>query len=95
MLGISQGSTACGIANVAVANAGIAAAFSEGWFSDPGALVDVFLWAALLAAISAFGYVVARSLRRTWAGTLAALLPFVVALYFFYQNVNRLLPPNL
>ncbi|MGK0425322.1 MAG: sortase A [Ilumatobacter sp.] len=23
------------------------------------------------------------------------LLPFIVALYFFFQNVNRLLPPNL
>ena len=23
------------------------------------------------------------------------IVPFVVVLYFFFQNVNRLLPPNL
>jgi len=27
-------------------------------------------------------------------GVLAAVAPFLVALYFFYQNVNRLLPPG-
>ena len=29
------------------------------------------------------------------AGTLPALIPFAFALYRFYAEVNRLLPPNL
>ena len=35
--------------------------------------------------------------RRTrwWVGAAAAVLPFLVPLYFFYENVNRLLPPNI
>jgi sortase A len=28
-------------------------------------------------------------------GALAGVVPFVVALYFFFENVNRLLPPNI
>jgi sortase A len=79
----------------AVANAGIADAFAEGWFSDPGAPLHVGLWALLLAAIGALAYLISRSLRRVWAGALIAVIPFLVTLYFFYQNVNRLLPPNL
>jgi sortase A len=45
-----------------------------------------------VAAIAVGGYFVARALRRYWAGFAVAAVPFVVALYFFYQNVNRLLP---
>ncbi len=70
-------------------------AFSDGWFSDPGANVHVGLWGALLALIGTIAYAVSRRLRRDWAGALVGLLPFVVTLYFFFQNVNRLLPPNL
>jgi hypothetical protein len=28
-------------------------------------------------------------------GIAVAIVPFALALFFFYQNVNRLLPPNL
>jgi hypothetical protein len=28
-------------------------------------------------------------------GIVAGVVPFIIALFFFYQNVNRLLPPNL
>ncbi len=77
------------------ANAGAADAFSDGWFSDPGAYPQVALWAAVLIAIWAGAYLLARHFRRTWLGIAAAIVPFVVALYFFYQNVNRMLPPNL
>lgn len=79
----------------AAVNAGIADAFSEGWFSDPAANLQVGLWGLILAAIALGAYLVSRRLRRDWAGGLIALLPFVVTLYFFFQNVNRLLPPNL
>ena len=76
-------------------DAGIADAFSDSWFSDPGADAQVGLWGAVLSAIALASYAVSRSLRRDWAGLLFGIVPFTVALYFFFQNVNRLLPPNL
>ncbi|MFK7919586.1 MAG: class E sortase [Ilumatobacter sp.] len=76
-------------------NEGIADAFSESWFSDPGANPQVGLWGAVLAAIALAAYAISRRLRRDWAGFAIGVLPFVLALYFFFQNVNRLLPPNL
>ena len=36
-----------------------------------------------------------RLARRNWVGALVGIVPFVVALYFFLQNVNRLLPAAL
>ncbi|WP_395155801.1 sortase [Ilumatobacter sp.] len=77
------------------ANEGIADAFSEGWFSDPSANGQVGIWGVALSAIAAGAYLISRKLRRDWAGALIGMLPFIVTLYFFFQNVNRLLPPNL
>jgi sortase A len=48
-----------------------------------------------LTAISIGAYLISRRFRRDWAGALAGIVPFVVALYFFFQNVNRLLPAAL
>ena len=48
-----------------------------------------------LSAVALGAYFVSRKLRRDWAGLLVGIVPFVVVLYFFFQNVNRLLPPNL
>jgi len=76
-------------------NEGIADAFSESWFSDPGANSQVGLWGAVLAAVALAAYLISRRFRRDWVGLAIGLLPFVVTLYFFFQNVNRLLPPNL
>ena len=76
-------------------NAGIADAFSEGWFSDPGANSQVLLWGLALAAIGILSYLLSRRAKRDWVGLLIGIGPFVVTLYFFFQNVNRLLPPNL
>ena len=39
--------------------------------------------------------VLSHKVRRYWVGVLAGFVPFIVVLYFFYENVNRLLPPNL
>jgi sortase A len=76
-------------------NEGIADAFSEGWFSDSGANSQVALWGAVLAAVALAASLISRRFRRDWLGLAIGLLPFVVTLYFFFQNVNRLLPPNL
>jgi sortase A len=70
-------------------------AFSDGWFSDPGANSQVGLWGLLLAAIGIGSYLLSRQVKRDWVGLLVGVGPFVVTLYFFFQNVNRLLPPNL
>jgi sortase A len=45
--------------------------------------------------IALAGYRVARRFRRVWVGYAVGCIPFVVCLYFFYQNINRLLPPGL
>ncbi len=77
------------------ANDGIADAFAEGWFSDPSANSQVALWGVVLVLISVGAYLVSRKARRDWVGLLVGIVPFTIALYFFFQNVNRLLPPGL
>ena len=57
--------------------------------------VDPPSWAVVLVTIAAVFYLVSRAAKRWWVGFAVATLPFLVTLYFFYQNVNRLLPPNL
>lgn len=74
---------------------GSADAFSHGWFSDRGAFAQVAAWGIALTALAVGAYLVSRTLRRNWAGALVGVVPFVVALYFFFQNVNRLLPAAL
>jgi sortase A len=70
-------------------------AFSEGWFADKAAWPQIILWGLALVAVATFGWWLARFWRREWVGALAAFVPFFVCLYFFFQNVNRLLPPGL
>ncbi len=73
----------------------IADAFAEGWFSDPGANSQVALWGLALTVISIGAYLISRKTRHDSIGFLVGIVPFAIALYFFFQNVNRLLPPNL
>jgi sortase A len=47
----------------------------------------------LVVALAAWR--LALLLRRRWLAPIAAVLPFVIVLYFFYENVARLLPPNI
>lgn len=70
-------------------------AFDRGWFSDPSAWPHVLMWGSALTAVTVLAYLAARATRRTWVGLLVGVAPFVFVLYFFFQNVNRLLPPNL
>lgn len=70
-------------------------AFADGWFSDSTAIAPAILWGLALAGIAAGIYLLSRKVRRYWVGVLAGFAPFIVVLYFFYENVNRLLPPNL
>jgi sortase A len=70
-------------------------AFVDGWFSDTSAIAPAFLWGLVLAGVALGIYLLSRKVRRYWVGVLAGFVPFIVVLYFFYENVNRLLPPNL
>ena len=91
---LGAGAAAGGLGSVAV-NTEIADAFSEGWFSDPGANGQVLLWGLALAAVGIGSYLLSRRTKRDWVGLTVGIVPFLVVLYFFFQNVNRLLPPNL
>ncbi len=77
------------------ANAGIADAFSDGWFSDPAANLQVGLWGVAVGTVALAAYALSRRFRHDLLGLAVGSIPFTLALYFFFQNVNRLLPPNL
>lgn len=66
-----------------------------GWFNDSDAWTPVALWGSALAAIGLGAYLVSRKLRRNWVGALVGIVPFVVALYFFFENLIRLMPSAL
>jgi sortase A len=99
--GTTVASPAATVATVAPTTAASASgtssadALEQGWFDDSAAWPQVALWAAVLIAISLVAWRIGRALGRSWVGALIAAAPFVVALYFFFENVNRLLPPNL
>jgi sortase A len=69
--------------------------FRNAWFSDPDAIPQVLLWGFVLTAVWVGIYVISRRFRSYWIGIPIGFVPFVVVLYFFFENVNRLLPPNL
>jgi sortase A len=70
-------------------------AFAQGWFEDDDAWPQIALWAAALTIIALLAHQVSKRTRHTSIGFLAGVAPFLFCLYFFYQNVNRLLPPGL
>ncbi len=70
-------------------------AFNNRWFSDKEALPQVVLWAGSCTAIVVAAYQIAKRFRNSWIGLAVGIVPFVVGLYFFYENVNRLLPAAL
>lgn len=70
-------------------------AFSAGWFHDTAAIPHVIGWGALLLGLWGGARMLARRRRSLLVGWGVAIVPFVASLYFFYENVNRLLPPNL
>jgi sortase A len=79
----------------AAAPAEVGDAFSQGWFDDRAAFVQIALWGLALTLISIGSYRISRRYRHDSFGFMVGIFPFLVALYFFFQNVNRLLPPGL
>jgi sortase A len=80
---------------VPAAPAGSVDAFSKGWFSDKGAPPQVALWGLGLTAVSLIAWQLSRKTRRNLVGLAVGIVPFFFVLYFFYENVNRLLPPSI
>ena len=70
-------------------------ALSRGWFSDPSAIPQTLLWGLLELLIVIGAWQVAKKFRNRFIGVAVGFIPFFVVLYFVFQNVNRLLPPNL
>ena len=69
-------------------------ALNQGWFSDSTAYLPVALWGLALIVAALLTWMLSRKTRRL-IGFAASVLPFIVLLYFWFENVNRLLPPNL
>ena len=69
-------------------------AFSSGWFSDDAAWPQIALWGFALTAFSLAMTWLGRRTRR-WISLVVGIAPFVVLLYFWFENVNRMMPPNL
>ena len=72
------------------------ASFEDGWFSDKGGIPHTLAWAAALLALWFGSKLLVRRTGTKWfvAYPIAAL-PFVIGLYFFYENLSRLLPPGV
>jgi sortase A len=70
-------------------------AFSGGWFDDMAAIPQIIGWGLILVAIVMGAYLLGRHFRRLTVSVVAGVVPFVVALYFWYENIYRLLPPGL
>ena len=70
-------------------------AFSGGWFDDMAAVPQIIGWGLMLIAIVIGAYLLGRRVRRLSVSILTGLVPFVIALYFWYENIYRLLPPGL
>ncbi|MEY4360831.1 MAG: hypothetical protein RL391_137 [Actinomycetota bacterium] len=71
--------------------------FDAGWFSDTDAWPDLLVWLIVELALILGLFRISRRLDRrgrivAWA---AGIVPGLVVLYFVFQNVSRLLPPNL
>jgi sortase A len=69
-------------------------AFGGGWFHDDGAWLQIALWGGALILLAVACRKISRHFRHDSIGIAAVVIPFVICLYFFYQNVNRLLPPG-
>ena len=70
-------------------------AFAKGWFSDKNAAPQVGLWGIVVSLIALGAWQLSKKTDRNWVGLGVGIIPFLVALYFFYENVNRLLPPTI
>jgi sortase A len=70
-------------------------ALTDGWFHDPDAWPHIAAWGAVCLLTAYVAYRISRRFRSYAIGWGICAVPFLLVLYFLYQNVNRLLPPGL
>lgn len=70
-------------------------ALSQGWFSDLSAIPHTAMWSLVEILILWGAWQVAKKFRKRLIGVAVGFVPFFVVLYFVFENINRLLPPNL
>ena len=70
-------------------------ALSQGWFGDPSAIPHAAMWSLAELLILCGAWQVAKKFRNRLIGVAVGFAPFFVVLYFVFENINRLLPPNL
>lgn len=69
--------------------------WSAGWFEDSAAWPQIAMWGAGVLGLFILFRLVSRWTRHYSIGFLLCVAPFLVCLYFFYQNLNRLLPAGI
>lgn len=70
-------------------------AFSDGWFSDTAAIPHALAWGFALFLVGLGAYFAGKAAKRLYVCFLVGFVPFLIVMYFFFENVNRLLPPGL
>ena len=69
--------------------------FSAGWFHNSTALVQAIIWMVILLGIRTLVIRVSQRRKSWWPMLPVGLFPAAIGLYFFYLNINNLVPPNL
>jgi len=69
--------------------------FSGGWFDDTDAILPSILWGLGLLGVGVAAYFIGKSAKRLYVSFLVGAIPFLLVLYFFFENIYRLLPPGL
>ena len=67
---------------------------SQGWFSDLSAIPHTAMWSLAELLVLCGAWQVAKKFRNRLIGVAVGFAPFFVVLYFVFENINRLLPPN-
>jgi sortase A len=68
---------------------------TSGWFDDAAAWPHVIGWGAACMLLALSASWLSRRFRSYLIGVAVVTVPFVVTLFFFYENVNRLLPAGI
>jgi sortase A len=72
-----------------------APSLGTGWFDDLGALVDLLLWGAVGVLVVLIVRLASRRVGHRLLFSALGVVPFAVALFFFYENINRVLPAGV
>ena len=89
--GVDSGSGAAGRSSAAL----IDSSLGTSWFGDVGGVLDVALWGAVCVLIVLAVRLASRRLGHRYLWRAFGVPLFVVALFFFYENLGRVLPASV